>query len=112
MTLSPTASAEGSLMEPLPIVADRVRIIRNDEEAISTAHSLAKRYAQEAATRDAERRLPWKEINEFSYSGLGGIIVPREYGGANVSYQTVAEVFRLLSAADPALARLIHEGAD
>ncbi|MGP9767216.1 SfnB family sulfur acquisition oxidoreductase [Halomonas sp. AOP13-D3-9] len=107
MTLSPTtASAEGSLMEPLTIVADRVRIIRNDEEAISTAHALAKRFAQEAATRDAERRLPWKELNEFSYSGLGGITVPREYGGADVSYQTVAEVFRLLSAADPALGQI------
>lgn len=107
MSSSPTtASADGSLIEPLPIVADRVRIIRSDEEAISTAHALAKRFAQEAATRDAERRLPWKEINEFSYSGLGGITVPREYGGADVSYQTVAEVFRLLSAADPALGQI------
>ena len=39
-----------------------------------------------------------RQIERYTASGLGGVTVPRAYGGADVSYATLAEVFALLSA--------------
>lgn len=84
----------------------RVRRIADDAEAIAAAHVLAERFAAGAAERDRKRRLPWAELDLWSESGLGAITVPREYGGADVSYATLAEVFVILCAADPALGQI------
>lgn len=80
--------------------------IRSDGEAIEAAQALAADFAQGAAHRDQTRSLPWREIERYSASGLGGITVPREYGGAQVSHVTLADVFRILSAADPSLGQI------
>jgi SfnB family sulfur acquisition oxidoreductase len=80
--------------------------IETDAEAIATAQDLAKGFAREAAERDRERRLPGREVEQFSESGLWGITVPREYGGAGVSNVTLAEVVRLISEADPNLGQI------
>jgi len=81
-------------------------ILRNDAEAIAAAYELASSVRLSAASRDRDRQLPWSEIEQFTRSGLGGISVPRAYGGAQVSFVTVAEVFRILSAADPAVGQI------
>jgi alkylation response protein AidB-like acyl-CoA dehydrogenase len=81
-------------------------IIRSDAEAIEVAKCLAERFAVDASERDRERRLPVAELDEFSASGLWGITVPKAYGGAEVSYVTVAEVIKLISAADPSLGQI------
>ena len=81
-------------------------VIRDDAEAIRIAHGLAENFAREASIRDRERRLPLKELDEFSQSGLWGINVPREYGGAEVSYLTIAEVIKIVSAADPSIGQI------
>jgi SfnB family sulfur acquisition oxidoreductase len=81
-------------------------VIRDDDEAIRVAHRLAEGFAREASTRDRERRLPLKELDEFSQSGLWGINVPRAFGGAEVSYVTVAEVIKIISAADPSIGQI------
>ena len=81
-------------------------IIRSDAEAIAVATELAKRFAVDAGVRDRERRLPVAELDEFSASGLWGITIPKAYGGAEVSYVTVAEVIKLISAADPSLGQI------
>lgn len=80
--------------------------IRDDAEAIQVARQLAAQFAQEAAVRDAERRLPVDELNAFSQSGLWGITIPKQYGGAEVSYRTLAEVIKIISAVDPSLGQL------
>ncbi|AIY41046.1 Acyl-CoA dehydrogenase; probable dibenzothiophene desulfurization enzyme [Collimonas arenae] len=80
--------------------------ISSDQEALDIARKLAAEFRVDASVRDRERRLPWKEIEQFSASGLGGISVPREFGGAQVSYRTLAEVFRVLCSADPALGQI------
>lgn len=80
--------------------------LHSDAEAIAAAQSLAAEFALGAAQRDRERGLPWREIERYSASGLGGITVPREYGGADVSNVTVADVFRIISAADPSLGQI------
>ncbi|AOZ09448.1 SfnB family sulfur acquisition oxidoreductase [Cupriavidus malaysiensis] len=84
----------------------RVRRIADDAEALQRAHELAAVFAAGAAERDRERRLPWQELDLWSESGLGGITVPRAHGGAEVSYATLAEVFVILCAADPALGQI------
>ena len=81
-------------------------VIRSDAEAIAVAHKLAARFAVEASERDRERRLPVAELDEFSASGLWGITVPKAYGGAGVSYVTVAEVIKIISAADSSLGQI------
>ena len=96
----------------LPIESDEApRVVpaarlRGDSEAIDAAHALAADFAQGAAQRDQARSLPWREIERYSASGLGGITVPREYGGAQVSHVTLADVFRIISAADPSLGQI------
>ena len=81
-------------------------LLRDDADAIAAAHELAAVVRTHAATRDRERQLPWSEIELFTRSGLGGISVPRIYGGPQVSFVTLAEVFAILSAADPAVGQI------
>ena len=82
------------------------KVLRNDEEALQAARELAQVARQQAARRDQQRKLPWAEIEQFTRSGLGSISVPKAFGGPEVSYATIAEVFRLISAADPALGQI------
>ena len=82
------------------------KVLRNDAEALSAAHELAQAARLQAARRDQQRKLPWTEIEHFTRSGLGSISIPREYGGPQVSFVTLAEVFAIISAADPALGQI------
>jgi SfnB family sulfur acquisition oxidoreductase len=93
---------------PLPRHPDpaRVQRITDDAQALASAHALAAQFAVGAAERDRQRLLPWAELDLWSESGLGAITVPREYGGADVSFATLAEVFVILCAADPALGQI------
>src|SRR5690606_2844613 len=80
--------------------------IGSDAEAIEVAHRVAAELIKGASERDRERRLPFEEIDFFSQSGLWGITVPKEYGGAGVSNVTLAEVIRIISEADPSLGQI------
>jgi SfnB family sulfur acquisition oxidoreductase len=86
--------------------ASQARVIADDAEAIARARELGERFAEGAAKRDAGRVLPERELAELSESGLLGITVPREYGGAGASIETLAEVVRLLSAGDPNIGQI------
>jgi alkylation response protein AidB-like acyl-CoA dehydrogenase len=99
----PAAAAGARLPPPSPPCR-----IRSDAEALTAARAVARIFAAGAAERDRDRRLPWAEIAAFTESGLGGITVPRAYGGAEVSYATLAEVFAILAAADGSAAQ-IHQ---
>ncbi|MEU6718476.1 SfnB family sulfur acquisition oxidoreductase [Nonomuraea sp. NPDC046802] len=83
-------------------------VIADDAEALAAARELAAGFAEGAAARDTERRLPEPELDRLSASGLLAVTVPRAYGGADVSARTLAEVFRLLATADPNLAQIPH----
>ena len=88
---------------PLLVLA---RILRTDSEALQAAHELAQAAREHAAQRDQQRKLPWSLIEQFTQSGLGSISIAREYGGPQVSFVTLAEVFAIISAADPALGQI------
>ena len=81
-------------------------VLRNDAQALSAAHELAQAARAQAAQRDQQRKLPWAQLEQFTRSGLGSISIPREYGGPQVSFVTLAEVFAIISAADPALGQI------
>ncbi|WP_210270229.1 SfnB family sulfur acquisition oxidoreductase [Aureimonas sp. ME7] len=83
-----------------------VPVIETDADALRAAHALAQDFAGEAARRDAERHLPWDELERFVASGLWGITVPRAFGGADVSAGTLAEVIATISAADGSLGQI------
>jgi SfnB family sulfur acquisition oxidoreductase len=82
------------------------QVLRNDAQALEAARALAQVARQQAARRDQQRKLPWSEIEQFTRSGLGSISIPRQYGGPEVSFVTLAEVFAIISAADPALGQI------
>ncbi|MEX3976023.1 SfnB family sulfur acquisition oxidoreductase [Paraburkholderia caribensis] len=84
----------------------RVKRIADDSGALAAAHALAALFARGAAERDRQRILPWAELDLWSESGLGAITVPAQYGGADVSFATLAEVFVILCSADPALGQI------
>lgn len=88
------------------VTRDRVRIITHDREAIEVAQQFAAQFAEGAAKRDRDRQLPYTELNQLSASGLLGITVPKEYGGAAVSNVTLAEVITLLSEGDSSLGQI------
>lgn len=93
-------------MTPVVSSERKAHVIRDDAEAIAIAQQLSAEFAREAAERDRERRLPHAELEKLSESGLLGITVPREYGGAYVSNVTLAEVIKLLSEGDSSLGQI------
>lgn len=89
-----------------PSVPVRPHRITSAEEALDVASRLGEKFACGAAERDAKRILPWDEIDEYTASGLGGITIPKEFGGADVSNVTLAKVFEIICSADPALGQI------
>jgi len=81
-------------------------LLQSDAAAIEAARDLAHSVRREAARRDRERTLPWAELERFTASGLGGIRIPKAYGGPGLSFVTLAEVFAILSAADPSFGQI------
>ncbi|UXI52482.1 SfnB family sulfur acquisition oxidoreductase [Acinetobacter variabilis] len=81
-------------------------IIKSDEEALEIAHNLAEQFKINSVQRDAERILPLEEIEAYSQSGLWAITVPKEYGGAEVSSYTVAQVIALMSGVDGSIGQI------
>ena len=80
--------------------------IKSDEQALEAARAFAEQIRGESAVRDKERRLPFEEIEWFSQTGLWGITVPKEYGGAGVSTATFAEVVAIISEADASIGQI------
>lgn len=83
-----------------------VQSITSDAQAIAEAERLAQRIRQGAIERDRERELPHNEIAYLKQAGLFAITVPKAYGGLEASAVTVAEVIRILSAADPSVGQI------
>lgn len=87
------------------IAADR---IESATQAYSVAAQLASEFAAGAAARDLGRELPFAEVDRLAASGLLAITVPATFGGADLPPSAVAEVVRVLAAADPNIAQIPH----
>jgi len=97
---TPAISAHYDIRQP------DAHLIRDDAEAIAVAHHIAALLAEGAAERDRQRRVPADVVDAFSNSGLWGITVPKAYGGAEVSFATLAKAIAIVSAADPSLGQI------
>ena len=82
------------------------RRLTTEAEAVETARALAADFARDAAERDRDRRLPYRELDAFSRSGLWSITVPHGHGGLDASFTTVARIIATISAADPAIGQI------
>jgi len=82
------------------------QVLRSDAEVLQAARRIAGLIAEGSAERDRERILPERELDLVSAAGLWAMNVPREHGGAGVSYATVARVFAILSAADASIGQI------
>jgi len=89
-----------------PGALGEVPVIQSDTEAVEIAHRLAAEFAVDAEKRDRQRILPFAQARRFSSSGLWAITVPRAYGGAELSFRTVAKVIEIISAADPSIGQI------
>jgi SfnB family sulfur acquisition oxidoreductase len=102
--IAPEREADIFNVKPKP--RPPAHIIKSDAEAIEIAKKLAVEFAKDAAIRDAERRLPLKELDMYSQSGIWGMQVPKEYGGAYVSYATLGECSKIISEADSSIGQI------
>lgn len=84
----------------------QAHVIKDDREAIAIAQELAAEFSQGDSDRDREGKIPLDEVNRYSESGLWGITVPKEYGGAFVSNATLAEVTKTIAEADSSLGQI------
>lgn len=108
-TQTATARVRVNAKEPFvarPKPSIPAHVIRDDAEAIAVARRLAAQFREESALRDREGWLPLDEVDIYSQSGLWAINVPKAYGGAGVSYATLAEVVKIISAADSSIAQV------
>lgn len=97
---TPAVSASYDIRQP------DAHVISDDAEAIAVAHRIAALLREGAAERDRRREVPADVVDAYSNSGLWGITVPRAYGGAEVSFATLAQVIAIVSAADPSLGQI------
>ncbi|WHQ73709.1 SfnB family sulfur acquisition oxidoreductase [Pantoea sp. Lij88] len=94
-----------NLISPTPDIC-QAAIITTREQAIQVACSLAEQAKPGAIERDQQRLYPRELLDQFTRLGLGSISVPRSFGGGGLNYQTVADVFRIISASDPSLGQI------
>jgi len=81
-------------------------VITSASQALSVARELAQAFSAGAAERDRDRILPVSQFQALFASGLGGITVPKKFGGAAVSSAVLAEVIAILSEADSAIGQV------
>ena len=81
-------------------------VIESDAEALAIAAKLAQQFKAGAIARDAQRILPFEQIEAYSQSGLWAITVPKIYGGAEVSSFTLAKIIALMSGVDGSIGQI------
>ncbi|MBX5160193.1 MULTISPECIES: monooxygenase [unclassified Rhizobium] len=82
--------------------------IESEEEAISTARSLAAAFRHRASERDINRVLPFAELDALSVSGLTAITVPPDYQGLDVSNALLAEIVAIIAEADASIGEALQ----
>lgn len=97
----PRPGVPGPARPPTP-----AHIIRDEAEALVVAARLAAEFRTGASERDRDHTRPLRELDLFSQSGLWAINVPKEHGGAEVSYRVLAQVIAIIAAADPSIAQI------
>ncbi|MCM2451645.1 SfnB family sulfur acquisition oxidoreductase [Agrobacterium vitis] len=100
------AKTEKAGIPAIPRPIEPAHVITSDAEAIEIAHRLAADFIKDAAIRDRDRIWPVAELDAFSQSGLWSINVPKEFGGPELSYATLAKVIEIISQADSSIGQV------
>lgn len=88
------------------LTSPNIHIIENDLDALAAAQQVADFALIGRNQRDQNRRLPFAEIDLFSQKGLGGMRIPKQFGGAFISNKTLAHVFRIINKADSSVGQI------
>ncbi|WP_353142879.1 SfnB family sulfur acquisition oxidoreductase [Acinetobacter pragensis] len=88
------------------LTAENIHIIESDQDAVTAAYHVADFALEGRNQRDQHRQLPFAEIELFSAKGLGGMRIPKKFGGAFISNKTLAHVFRILNKADSSVGQI------
>ena len=80
--------------------------IRTEDEAIDAAKALADEIRAGSSLRDRQRILPHHEMELTAQSGILGVTIPAEYGGADISNPFLAELLAILSEADSSVGQI------
>jgi len=85
----------------------------HEQHWVDTVRELAAGFAATAADRDRTAELPIENLRALHASGLDAALLPKEYGGHDLSYRSYGQITRLLSAACPSTACIwvMHIGA-
>jgi len=84
------------------------RRITSEAEAIAVAHDVAVEIAAIAADPANNGKVPLRQADLLSQSGLTAIQVPREFGGIGANVQTIVDVVRIISTADGGVGQLLQ----
>ena len=79
---------------------------RTHAQVVTAAEQFASAVRLTAADRDRAGTVPRAETAQFDELGLPSITVPVQVGGDGLGPRTLAEVNRIIAAADPALAQI------
>jgi SfnB family sulfur acquisition oxidoreductase len=85
--------------------ASAAPLFRTAEQAVAAAGAYAQSIAGGASQRDRDGAVPEAELAALDATGLLSITVPRDAGGAGLGAAALAEVVRVIAAADPAIAQ-------
>ncbi len=80
--------------------------IGNGADATAVARDYAASIASGVIDRDRSGTVPAAELAAFDASGLLGITVPAQHGGAGLPASVLAEVIRSIALVDPAIAQV------
>jgi SfnB family sulfur acquisition oxidoreductase len=86
--------------------AATTRVIGSAAEAITVARQYADSIAGGVIDRDRAGAVPAAELAAYDASGLLGLTVPGQHGGADLPASVLAEVVRTIAAVDPAIAQV------
>lgn len=90
-----------------PSVAQRPRSrITTHAQVVPEANLFAATLRERATDRDLAGTFPRDEIHEFGRTGLLAISVPREFGGPGLPYEAIADLLRIIAAADASIAQI------
>ena len=64
---------------------------------VALAQQVAAAFRESATAIDEEGVFPQESLRELKRTGLMGLMVPREFGGLGVSFQTLSEVAQILA---------------
>jgi alkylation response protein AidB-like acyl-CoA dehydrogenase len=85
----------------------------HERHFVDAAQQLAPGFAAKAADHDEHATLPIDNLRALHEAGLDLAVMPSEHGGADLSYQSLGEILRIVSKACPSTACIwiMHLGA-